>query len=517
MGVPSDVKASLALAREMRQPWEGRWQELTEIAMPYRTHLWSNIEGSQGQSQGTVYDETGMVGVDEMANRLQSGIMPEGIEWALLEADEDVTDEFRAGLAQVQRYMFRVLSRSNHSVEMNDGLPDLCGYGNICLDLLPGPPEKLLQFQAIPLPDVWITPGLRGAWGDIHVRHRMRGYAVAAEYPGSCPDAVKAAPTRMYAVMDSWLRDMGARGEVWRQTVHIEGMDDVLSMQDHSGSGSCRYLFSRWKRGAGELYGTGQGMFALPSMRTLNEITRLIMAHGELALSGMWQAEDDGVINPWSVRLEPGAIVPIAMGSQGLRPLQMPSTRLDIGQLVLNEQRHAIRKALYNETLGAREGTPPTAFEIEERMAELARQIGPAYSRVWSELVVPLMVRIRRIMDRRGLVKMPEIDGQKIKVSSASALVRSAQAAEVRRVDQWMSGIAAHYGPQAVPSLVPADRYMRFTQERLNIPANLPFAPAEMRANAQRIGSLLGAAQGAGVDMAPMLAALGVGGGRAAG
>lgn len=512
MAVPADVLASLSLAREMRQPWEGRWQELTEIAMPYRTHLWANIEGSQGQAQGTVYDETGMVGVQEMANRLQSGIMPDGMEWAVFEADEDANDQFRAGLADVQRYIFRLLSRSNHTVEMNDGLPDLCGYGNICIDLLPGPPEAPLQFQAIPMPDVWITPGLRGAWGDIHVRHRMRGYGIMAEYASSCPDAVKASPSRMFGVVDSWVRDLSSRTERWRQVVHVEGLSAMLDGRDHAGAGSCRYLFGRWTRGSGELYGTGQGMLALPAMRVLNEVTRMILAHGEMALSGMWQAEDDGVINPWSVRLEPGAIIPIAMGSQGLRPLPLPSTRMDIGQLVLNEQRHAVRKALYNETLGAREGTPPTALEIQERLAELARQIGPAYGRVWHELVVPMLVRIRRILESRGLVKMPEIDGRKVKVTSASALVRATQVAEVRRVDQWMSGIAAHYGPQAVPSMVPADRYMRFTQERMNIPANLPFAPAEMRQNAKRIGELMGAAQGAGVDMAPMLAAMGVGG-----
>lgn len=511
MDVPGDVKASLALGRELRQPWEGRWQELADLAMPYRTQFWRNsLEGSQGQAQGSVYDETGVVGIEEMAARVQAGIMPDGLEWALFDGPPGSSDEFRAGLSEVQQYFFRVLSNSNHSLATNDAMPELCGYGNMCLDLLPGPPEDPLRFQAIPLPDVWITPGVAGHWGDIHVRHRMRGYAIEAMYPGSCPDVVKARRSEVFAVYDSWIRDLTARGEAWRQVVHVEEKH-VVAAESHAGPGSCRYLFSRWKRGAGELYGTGQGMLALPAIRVTNEVTRLILAHGEMALAGMWQAEDDGVLNPWAVRLEPGAIISVAPGSQGLRPLQVPSTRLDIGQIVLEQQRHAIRKALYNETLGAREGTPATALEINERMAELARQIGPAYARIWREMIVPLLVRVRRLLERRGLIDMPQLDGQQVRITSASALVRSASMSEVRRVNEWMAGIAGQYGPQAVATLIPAERYLRFTADRMNIPANLPFSPEELRQNAQRIGSLMGEGAAAGVDMAPMLAALGVG------
>jgi hypothetical protein len=271
------------------------------------------------------------------------------------------------------------------------------------------------------------------------------------------------------------------------------------------------------------VYGQGQGMFALPAIEVANEAVRLILAHGEMALAGMWQAEDDGVLNPWSVQLVPGAIVPIAQGSRGLMPLQMPTTRMDIGQLVVEEQRHAIRKALYNEQLGPREGTPPTAFEVQERMADLARQIGPAYGRVWQEVVVPVFLRTLKVLRDQGLITMPRVDGERVRVAAASSLVRSASVGEVRRINEWLGGIAQLYGPAAVQTMVPAERYMRLTADKLDIPPNLPFAPSEIAANAQKAGELLAMAGGSGgqgertggTPLAPLLAALssGKGGG----
>ena len=46
------------------------------------------------------------------------------------------------------------------------------------------------------------------------------------------------------------------------------------------------------------------------------------------------------------------------------------------------------------ETLGRPEGTPMTATEVSERMADLSRQIGSSFGRLQSELIHPLLKRI---------------------------------------------------------------------------------------------------------------------------
>jgi hypothetical protein len=505
---------SFDMAKRLRLPWESRWQRLYDIAMPYRTQFNGPLDGNKGQNLATVYDETGMVGIEEFASRLQTGIVPDGIEWAKLATDGGLPEKLRAGVSEVQSYLFEQMQRTNFAPEMLDAMKDLAGPGNMCIKAVPGDWAQPLRFQAIPLADAWITPGPDGTIGDKHVRYRIAAHVIRAQYPDANLPKEVPGGTEMLAVIDSWVRDLNSPTERWLREVHLDGKH-LLSRSTPAGQGSCHYVFGRWSKGAGDLYGVGQGMQALPAIEVCNEAVRLIMAHADMALSGMWQAEDDGVLNPWAVQLSPGAIVPIAPGSRGLMPLQLPSTRLDIGTLVLEEQRYNIKKALYNETLGARQGTPPTAQEIRARMQELARQIGPAYGRVWHEVVVPVIQRVLRVMTDQGRIVLPAVDGKKVRVAPASNLVRAARREQVEVVNEWLDGIGLRYGPQAVQSLVPAERYMRFAAERMDVPANLPFTPEEIAANAQAAGEIAAeAAQGgaAAAAVAPLMASLGGGG-----
>ena len=52
--------------------------------------------------------------------------------------------------------------------------------------------------------------------------------------------------------------------------------------------------------------------------------------------------------------------------------------------------RQNIKKALYMEALGRPEGTPMTATEVSERMADLSRQIGASFGRLPSAFLAPL-------------------------------------------------------------------------------------------------------------------------------
>ena len=65
-------------------------------------------------------------------------------------------------------------------------------------------------------------------------------------------------------------------------------------------------------------------MKALPDIRTANKVVELILKNASIAVTGIWQAEDDGVLNPANIKLVPGTIIPKAVGSAGLTPLEAP-------------------------------------------------------------------------------------------------------------------------------------------------------------------------------------------------
>lgn len=492
--VDKNVTLSWELAKSLRAPWHSRWQRLLELALPYRTSFHGGGNERFGMPLAPIYDDTALVGIEEMANRLQSGIFPAGVEWAAFEADEGSSPDLKTGLLAVQREVFSQLHRSNFAEEITDVLKDTAAWGNYGMRVRGGDWSAPLLFQAIPLANMWITPGANGRWADIHVAYRLPAYAVKASWQGGVmPESLASDGRRQetVTVIDSWVRDLNSPTERWLQQVHLEGKHPLLT-KEHKGAGCCEYVFGRWSKAAGELYGVGQGMMLLPTIETANQMERLRLSLGELALSGMWQAEDDGVLNPYSVKLEPGTIIPIAPGSKGLQPIQSPGLQADLGLMELRDKRQAIRKGLYNEQLGPREGTPPTAFEIQQRMDELRRQIGPAYFRIWSEFAVPLLARVRYVMQEQGRIVMPVIDGRKVKLVSASSMVKAQGMVRMQATKALMTDIAQMYGPQALASLIPPDRFHALGMDAYDVPPEVAFTHEEQVANSKQQGELAG-------------------------
>lgn len=59
-----------------------------------------------------------------------------------------------------------------------------------------------------------------------------------------------------------------------------------------------------------------------PAIKTANKMIEMILKNNALALAGVWQADDDGVLNLDKVAIIPGALMPKAVGSAGLKPLR---------------------------------------------------------------------------------------------------------------------------------------------------------------------------------------------------
>ena len=57
------------------------------------------------------------------------------------------------------------------------------------------------------------------------------------------------------------------------------------------------YIVFRWSVASGELYGRSPIMRALPDIKTANKVVELVLKNATIAVSGIWQADDDGVIN----------------------------------------------------------------------------------------------------------------------------------------------------------------------------------------------------------------------------
>ena len=128
-----------------------------------------------------------------------------------------------------------------------------------------------------------------------------------------------------------------------------------------------------------------------------------LLKNATIAVSGIWQADDDGVINLNNINLTPGAIIPKAVGSSGLTPLASGAD-FDVSQLVLKDLRERIRHALLADRLGLLSEKEMTATEIMARNADMMRILGATYGRLLHEFIRPLCDRGLQILSSRGVI-----------------------------------------------------------------------------------------------------------------
>jgi hypothetical protein len=206
---------------------------------------------------------------------------------------------------------------------------------------------------------------------------------------------------------------------------------------------------------AGEPWGYGPGLGCLPDVKVGNRIVQLELQSAAIAVSGVWQAEDDGVLNPRSVKLTPGAIIPIAQGSKGLQPLQFPG-RIDISQAKLDEIQNNVKRAFYVVKVKPEDAARMTATGYAGQKDQMIREMRGMYGQLRSEFAEPVMLRTLELGERMGLVKEPLME-RLTDVLLVGPLAQDVQGAEVQRVGQGHHGDRAggragrrHGGGQAV-------------------------------------------------------------------
>jgi hypothetical protein len=208
-----------------------------------------------------------------------------------------------------------------------------------------------------------------------------------------------------------------------------------------------------------------------------------------MSVSGVYTYEDDGVINPDNIALVPGSLIPVAPGSRGLNAISSASN-FDVAQLVLQDMRQNIKKALYMETLGRPEGTPMTATEVSERMADLSRQIGSSFGRLQAELIHPLLKRIIRILSQQGRIELPKVNGREVKVAARSPLAKAQHLQDVADVNRFNEILAGTFGPQMINIIMNQNEVAKYIAGKMNLPEKLIRDQEEQQQIVQQISQL---------------------------
>jgi hypothetical protein len=474
-----------------KEDFRNLYEEAYEFALPQRNLYDGHYDGKVGgtKKMNRVFDSTAINSTQRFANRMQSGIFPPQRKWCRLEPGPDIPEERKAeAQAALDIYndrMFATLKQSNFDIAIGEFLLDL-SVGTAVMMVQPGDDISAINFIPVPQYLVSIEEGANGQVDNVYRRIRMKGESIQrqwpdAEIPKELQTKIDQKPTDDVELIEATILDQ-KRGDYCYHVIHKESKAElVYKRMDYS-----PWIVSRYAKVAGEIYGRGPLITALPDVKTLNKTLELVLKNASLAISGVYTAADDGVLNPNTVKIMPGAIIPVARngGPQGesLRPLPR-SGDFNVSQIIMNDLRQNIKRILLDESLPPDNMSARSATEVVERMKELSQNLGSAFGRLINETMIPLVSKILQVMDQRGIIDLPlKVNGLEIKIAPVAPLAMAQNMDDIQNMLQYAQ-IAQQSGPEA-QSTLKVSEMMDYIADKLGVPARVRTTPEE-RAMAQ--------------------------------
>ena len=477
---PEAVRQGFRRARERREPWEHLWRDCYAYALPQRGHGLGGEFAPASRFAERLFDATAPDAVEQLAASLLAELTPPWSRWFGLRAGHDVDPSARGALSEfldgVGDRIQGHFDRSNFAVEIHQCFLDLVTVGTATLMFREAPAgdPSAFRFTAVPAAEMYVDGDQAGLARRAYRLSALpvagiRGLFPGALLPPSLIEVGERSPDRRFEIIEAVWPSAGGTDyvAVLGEQMSHDGPEQPLATGRFDQS---PFITFRWLKGAGEVYGRSPVMTALPDIKTANKVVELVLKNASIAVTGIWLADDDGVLNPANIRLTPGSIIPKAVGSAGLTPLQAPG-RFDVSELVLADLRARIRHTLLIDRLAPVDGRRMTATEVLERSAEMTRLLGAIYGRLQAELLNPVMHRAVSVLRRRGEIPALVLDGKEVELYSRAPLARAQARQDVQNTLLWLEQVG-RLGPLA-QGVVDVPQSARWLARMLGVPGEL--------------------------------------------
>lgn len=483
---PADIIKRYEISLKKKDEFRSLYEDAYEFALPQRNLYDGFYDGNVGgqKKMNRVFDATAINSTQRFANRMQSGIFPPQTKWCKLEPGPDIPGERKAeaqmALDVYTEKMFATIKQSNIDIAIGEFLLDLA-VGTAAMMVQPGDDISPINFIPVPQFLVSFEEGANGQVDNVYRRMRIKGEAIQRQWPdANIPDTLKnkidLKPSEDVELLEATILDV-KRGDYTYHVIHKETKSEVVFRRMKTSP----WIISRYMKVAGEIYGRGPLITALPDIKTLNKVLELVLKNASLAIAGVYTAADDGVLNPNTVQIAPGAIIPVARngGPQGESLKALPRAGdFNTSQIVMNDLRMNIKSILLDESLPPDNMSARSATEVIERMKQLSQNLGSAFGRLINETMIPLVNKILQVMDERGIIDLPlKVNGLEIKVTPVSPLAMSQNMDDVQNILQFMQ-IAQGAGPEG-QMVIKTEAVLDYIADKMAVPQVVRNSPAE--------------------------------------
>ncbi|MGL4649103.1 MAG: portal protein [Caldilineaceae bacterium] len=486
----ADIKAlkqRLERLKSLRLPHEGVWRDCFDHSFPIRG---SGLQSADLTAQtaldrkARLVDDTATDSARTLAAALVSGMTPASATWFAVE----VMGADGAGAAwldeQGQR-LHKEIHSSGFDAAAYECSLDIVAAGWCALYIDTGP--QGFRFEQWPIAGVYAAASrLSGKVDTVFRCYTLTAGQCVAEFG----DRVSMQTAKAAAVDPETPVELCHA--IYQRTAYMVGAKMARNLPiaschfevashhalRESGYHEMPVIVPRWVVIPGSVYAVGPMFDALPSARQLNEMVRMDMAACEMAIAGMWIAEDDGVLNPRTIKVGARKVI-VANSVDSMKELksggnwQLATDRIE-------GMRAQIRKLLMADQLQPQDGPSMTATEVHVRVSMVRQLLGPIYGRLQAEYLQPLVERCFALAFRGGLFDEPpeSLAGMPFNVRFMSPLARAQRMEDVGAIERLNQnlltlvnlGAAGVQAAMAASDVVNFDENVRTLIDGLGVP-----------------------------------------------
>lgn len=497
-----------------RGTWKAHWQDVANYTQPMRNDYLG--DKAPGQKRMTyVYDSTPIRANEQFASGMHSLLTSPTLPWfALQSSDEGLNqnDNVRLWLDETARRMYDVFNspERNFASQSQELYLDLGAIGTGVMVVLESWKSGVL-FSTKHLRECCVAENEEDRVDTVVRRWKWTAKQAIDTWGDACGDQIKKAYTEapnrqfefLHMVRPRRERDLGRRDAKHKpfESVYVCLTDRAeLAV---SGFDEFPYLVPRLSKIAGEIYGRGLGMIALPDIKMLNEMVRTVLKSAQKIVDPPLMMPDDGFLMP--IKTVPGGINYYRAGTRDrIEPIKTDG-QVNLGIELLNSLRNQILETFNVDWLRlptdpnnpASAGKGITATYVLQERDEKMRLLSPMLARLQSEFLGPLIDRTFKIMWRQSVMfrfgpgamltpPPPELSGKKLRTEYISPLAiaqRTSQLDGIARLVQMATSLAAV--DQTAPQVLDCEAILRQAAVDLNTPAATMKSPERLQAERQ--------------------------------
>ena len=467
-----------ARAWEIRDQWSQTLYDVYDFVAPTRLSTRQTTR-APGARVNRMFDSTAMVSMFRFSKRVAKDYFSG--DWFRLKAgaffdaqDQNIKDNAALEAEKVTKLVGHVFTYPEWGAALKETLQDAylsTGF----LFILEGDDEKPVRFVTASLDECALDLGPYRDVSGIFFKRKWTYRAIAENWPkGDFDDATRqkidTSPEEEVEVAQDVVYEYSKKLWVLRVYIH----DSAQGFIHEESSKTCPCVTPRLITLPGQVYGYGPGLLGLPTVKTLNKAMELQLRAAALAMAGIFTRVDDGVFNPDTARVEPGAFWTVARNGGVLGPsiqkLEPPGD-LNLGNIILSELRTQVQTIGEDTQLPPDTNSPRSAIEIAERIKRVAAdQTGDEV--LLSEIGIPAVNRVMELLHRKHILqKSIRIDGMFLGMELSSPAALAQKASPITAIVSWLQLIQA-IDPQMMQFMTDVGQTFADIGANMGVPAH---------------------------------------------